>query len=927
MHDNMYCMEIGSPLAQPPPPLVLELHNVSSSKKKVKNKSSSSSLSSCYSSSCVCDDDDRTMLLQQMATTNNNTENDKLPLVTASSSAGAAQSTSIISHFEVQGICCSSELPLLKSVLKKLAAFEEIVSYNPTMKKVVIQHSSCIHPDNISTVLRKHGYVCRYLSPLPDNNHKDEDSYQSMSYEWLKFYLLVFSGLFWLLSLLSNIVLITSSYEYYFGYISFICGLPPILRKTCSSLRQCYFDANCMMFCASLGSLLVGEAEEAASVVFLFSLGEYLEHVITSKGRKALENICNKDIMHARVIHNHNNKNSMHTLVPASQVDIGSKLLIIPAEKVPCDGRILEGFSTYIDESLLTGESKPIYKTQNDKVISGSINIGPSNIVIITTNLESESTHTKFTKLIENAASQYKSSTEKYIDNFARIYTPFILCIAFIMCTIPWMLYGNGVGKKWFHAGLILIAIACPCALTIATPVTYVSALTSLASHGIVVRGGSLLESLGHISTVVFDKTGTLTYGLFHVQHLETIEQENNLFFNHDQILSLLAQMEEQSSHPLSHSIVNAAREKIKDKDNENLTINSYSVCNHTVLGGEGVTAKINNKHIAYVGNERLFNRLQLLQSLNDEESNQIIEWKKDGGSVGFFGVENIGILAMYCVFDRVRTEALDVVNKLNMLDLDLFIFTGDSDNAAKKVGSQLGLNPNNIKSQLLPEEKLKEVMSLMNQEEDENNNNSSTINISFPSHGKYSRIDAEQITIENQPRSCYSCLDWRKRRRKLVLMVGDGLNDAPALTAVDVGVAMGSGAAMAMEVSDVTLMDSRLDKLVLCIEMGKRVNATIIQNMLFALLLKSVIIILTLSGKMTLLAAIGSDVGGMLLVILNGIKLLSFININKMIDNSGNCIEHNKDDANIEAETMNPLMNSKIKKVEDDDDALSNVA
>ena len=193
--------------------------------------------------------------------------------------------------------------------------------------------------------------------------------------------------------------------------------------------------------------------------------------------------------MHARVIHNHNNKNSMHTLVPASQVDIGSKLLIIPAEKVPCDGRILEGFSTYIDESLLTGESKPIYKTQNDKVISGSINIGPSNIVIITTNLESESTHTKFTKLIENAASQYKSSTEKYIDNFARIYTPFILCIAFIMCTIPWMLYGNDVGKKWFHAGLILIAIACPCALTIATPVTYVSALTSLASHGIVVRG------------------------------------------------------------------------------------------------------------------------------------------------------------------------------------------------------------------------------------------------------------------------------------------------------------------------------------------------------------------------------------------------------------------------------------------------------
>ena len=513
MHDNMYCKEIGSPSAQPPPPLVLELYNVSSLKKKSKKKSSSTSLSlRCPSG---CNDDTRTMLFRKMTTTNDDTENDKLKLVTESPSVITPESTSIISHFEVQGICCSSELPLLKSVLKKLSAFEEIVSYNPTMKKVVIQHSSCIHPTNISTVLRKHGYVCRYLSPLSGNDYKEEDIIQNKSYEWLKFYLLAFSGLFWLSSLLSYLFLISSSCGHYFGYISFTCGLPPILRKSCSSLRQCHFDANCMMLCASLGSLLVGEPEEAASVVFLFSLGkyiilipshyreilkcfnvfvlliflgEYLEHGITSKGRKALKNICNKDIMYARLIHNDNNKNNIHILVPASQVDIGSKLLIIPGEKIPCDGVLLEGFRTYIDESLLTGESKPIHKTQNDKVISGSINIGPSTIIVKTTSLESDSTHTKFTKLIENA-SQYKSSTEKYIDNFAKIYTPFILCIAFIMCTIPWIIYGNNIGKKWFHAGLVLIAIACPCALTIATPVTYVSALTSLASHGIVVRG------------------------------------------------------------------------------------------------------------------------------------------------------------------------------------------------------------------------------------------------------------------------------------------------------------------------------------------------------------------------------------------------------------------------------------------------------
>jgi len=420
---------------------------------------------------------------------------------------------------------------------------------------------------------------------------------------------------------------------------------------------------------------------------------------------------------------------------------------------------------------------------------------------------------------------------------------------------------------------------------------------------------------LGQITNVVFDKTGTLTYGLFHVQHLEIIEQEKNVLFKPDQILSLLAQMEELSAHPLSHAIVNAAREKVKDKGDENLL--SYSMANHTVLAGEGITAIINNEYPAFVGNERLFQRLELLQTLKDEHFNQISEWKKDGSSVGFFGVQDVGILAMYCVSDRIRKEAPDVVNRLNSLNLELLMLTGDSENASRKVGRELGLDENSIKSQLLPEEKLEAVMALMNQEEFDTGN-SSTIQTGFLVNDKYSHSTEQENKIE-EPKSRCSCFPWKKRRRNLVLMVGDGLNDAPALTAVDVGVAMGSGATMAMEIADVTLMDSNLDKLVLAIEIGKKVNATILENIAFALLLKIIIVFLTVCGKMTLLGAIGCDVGGMLIVILNGMKLLSSMNTHKNINDSSKINNKHKDSIIEIEEEINPLMESEIEKEDDD--------
>ena len=560
-----------------------------------------------------------------------------------------------------------------------------------------------------------------------------------------------------------------------------------------------------------------------AAVTFLFALSEWLEVRATSRARQALSAIVQLRPECANLVHPSTKE---IIVVSASSVPVGALVSVKTGDKVPCDGIVVDGRST-VDESSLTGESRPVRKGPNDEVSGGTINSGSAQLVIQTTSTADDSAVARLIRLVEEAQAN-RSETEKLVDQFARVYTPFVVFAALMMCTIPWA-WGTEIGAEWTRNGLVLIVVACPCALIISTPVSYVAGLAATAQKGVLVKGGSHLEALGLVKKVCFDKTGTLTQGKFKLLHLNVIGVRRP----RNEVLETLALMEERASHPLAQAILDAAR-------NEGVSIpKSSHLKDHTFLAGEGVSGVIDG-HEVHVGNFRLFGRLGLLDDLPQKEIAAVENWEAGGGTVGFMSIEGDGIVCAYCVADSVRPESAEVIGKLRALGVDVAMLTGDNRDAAQAIGKQVGLNQEEIKGQLLPEEKLSIVEGM-----------------------KDNRSGGQSI-FANAISS-----------KRMVLMCGDGINDGPSLAAADVGVAMGEGAALAMETADVTLLDSNLSKLVYSITMGRRVIRKIKENVVFSLFVKFLVLGFALTGKAHLWAAIASDVGTMILVTLNGMLLL----------------------------------------------------
>ena len=580
-------------------------------------------------------------------------------------------------------------------------------------------------------------------------------------------------------------------------------------------------------------------------MTFLFAISDYLEAVATSRARNALSALIHLRPEYAWLVHP---KTKQHLLVHASIVPVGAHVSVKTGDKVPCDGIVIEGEST-VNESSLTGESRPVKKVPKDRVSGGTINCGMSHLLVQTTTTADNSAVARLIQLVEEAQAN-TSQTEKIVDAFAKIYTPVVVISGLLMCTIPWC-FGPEIGALWTQSGLVFLVVGCPCALVISTPVTYVAGLAATAQRGIVIKGGAHLETLGHVKSICFDKTGTLTQGSYALLQLEVIGDK----FSRKEMFEYLMLMEERANHPLGLALLDGGR-------NEGVSLPKGKVVkNHTFLAGEGLYGEIDGLKV-HVGNKRLFKRIGGLDDLlsSEEMDNMVYNWERMAGTVGFMSIEGSGIVCAFCVADLVREESMQVVDELQQKEgISVFMLTGDSRDAANAIANIVGIQniEECVKSELTPEDKLTIVSSMKDQGR----------------AGKESAV------------SCFS--NPFKSDIHRVMMVGDGVNDAPALAMADVGVAMGVGAALAMETADVTLLDSNLHKLLFSVKMGRRVLWKIRENVVFSLLVKVLMLGLAVFDHVPLWAAIVSDVGSMLCVTLNGMLLLPSQKIDR--DEMGN--------------------------------------
>jgi len=574
----------------------------------------------------------------------------------------------------------------------------------------------------------------------------------------------------------------------------------PILRGAMGGLRARTLDMNALMSAAVIGAIFIGHEGEAASVVFLFALGNSLEGYTMERTRRALETLMKLAPERARV-----KRGEGEELLPTDRVQVGEIIIIRPGERIALDGEVVKGVSS-LDESPITGESIPVQKGEGDQVWAGSINEYGS-LEVRVTRPASESTLARILALIESAEAQ-KTPSQRTIDRFARYYTPAVILIALGIASIPPLLLGAPFAP-WTYRALALLVVSCPCALVIATPVAFVAALSAAAREGVLVKGGVFLEQIASLRAVALDKTGTLTYGKARVTDVVGLNGRHA-----EEVLSVAGAVESRSEHHLARAVVEAAADN---------SPKASSVTEFQALPGIGARARVGGK-ACYVGSPS-----QLLRGRAGENRELAAEVKRlseEGKTVIVVIVEEepVGVIALA---DVPRPEALGVIEGLRKLAVPhTTMLTGDNAQTARAIAQKLGLA--NWQAELLPDDKVNAVKGLM--------------------------------------------AEWGG-----VAMVGDGINDAPALAASSVGIAMGaSGTDVALETADIVLMGDDLSKLPYLVDLGRKTIAVMRQNIAFSVMVKFAFVLMTFPGWLTLWLAVMGDTGVSLLVMLNGMRLLT---------------------------------------------------
>ena len=583
----------------------------------------------------------------------------------------------------------------------------------------------------------------------------------------------------------------------------------PIARSGFNALRlNREFTINLLMTIAAVGAILIGEYLEAATVIFLFAIGEALEGYTADRARDSLRSLMALKPLEALRI-----QDEQEQMVHINTLAIGDEILVKPGERVPMDGKVIAGTSS-VNQAPITGESIPVAKTVDDLVFAGSINeVGLLRVQV--TRLAQDNTLSRIIQMVTEAQ-RNRAQVQRTVDQFAHYYTPAVMVIALLVALAPPLLFGapfydTADGHGWFYRALTILVIACPCALVISTPVTVISALTAAARRGVLIKGGAYLEALAQVRVFAFDKTGTLTQGKpvvmqTHATHCDTAGDD---CADCEDVLALAAALERRSNHPLAQAVLESAQAR--------QLAGVYAAAEQVeMIPGHGIRGKVESASVV-VGSHGWFDDLYphnaaLCQMVNETESK--------GQTTMMVGADD-EVRGFIAVADQARETSAAVVRQLGQMGIQTIMLTGDNETVATAIGKQIGVD--DVRAGLLPEDKVQAIEAL-----------------------------------------------------KDVAMVGDGVNDTPALAAATVGIAMGgAGSAQAMETADIVLMADDLTQLPYALRMARFARKLIRQNIALTFGMKALFLLLAMFGGVTMWMAIFADVGMSLVVTLNGTRPL----------------------------------------------------
>ena len=568
-------------------------------------------------------------------------------------------------------------------------------------------------------------------------------------------------------------------------------------RKGWIAIRNLTLNINALMSIAVTGAMLIGQWPEAAMVIVLFALAERIEAASLDRARNAIRGLMamTPDIATVR-----QTDGSWQTVV-ARTVALGSAVRLKPGERVALDGIVSAGHSA-VDQSPITGESVPVDKTVGDSLFAGSINQSGELEFTVTAKAD-ESTLARIIHAVESAQGT-RAPTQRFVDQFARVYTPVVFAVAFLCALGPPLLLG-GDWLAWIYKALVLLVIACPCALVISTPVTIVSGLSAAARRGILIKGGVYLEQGRHMKWLALDKTGTITVGKPALTDFELVSGAEQ------DALTMAVSLASRSDHPVSKAVAESPQAR---------TVTIQAVDAFEALLGRGVKGRIGGR-LFHLGNHRLIEELKLCGSALEARLN-VLELQ---GKTAVLVASEQAVLALFGVADTVKESSREAIGQLHALGIKTLMLSGDNQHTAAAIAKQVNID--DAKGNQLPEDKVTAIAAMIG-------------------------------------------------REGLVGMVGDGINDAPALARSDIGFAMGAaGTDTAIETADVAIMDDDLRKIPEFVRLSKATAAVLKQNIALALGVKAIFLGLTVVGMGTMWMAVFADMGTSLIVVLNGLRLL----------------------------------------------------